>query len=104
MLGLILIYFIGKSYYKIAEEFAKNKWLWAILGIAFYYTGIIVGGIILAIGYELVLEKSIESANEVVIGIMALPFGLLTWWASYSLLKKQWSSRTEMDEQLLDAE
>lgn len=104
MLGLILIYFIGKSYYKLAEEFTKNKWLWAILGIAFYYVGTFIGGAILAIGYDLVLEESIESTNEYLIGLMALPFGLATWWGSYTMLKKQWSSSTEMDEQVLDSE
>ena len=33
MLGLLLIYFIGKYFYDLAAEFEKNKWLYAILGV-----------------------------------------------------------------------
>jgi hypothetical protein len=33
MLGLLLIFFVGQSYYKLADEFGEKKWPFAILGI-----------------------------------------------------------------------
>lgn len=47
MLGLVFIYFIGKYFYKLVEEFGKSKWGFVILGVVLYYGGVFLGGIIL---------------------------------------------------------
>ena len=41
-LGYILIFYIGFYFYRLAENHSKNKWLFAILGVAAYFFGIIV--------------------------------------------------------------
>ena len=47
MLGLLLLYWIGKYFYKLAEAYDKSKWGFTILGIVVYYAGIVVLGLIL---------------------------------------------------------
>ncbi len=44
MLGLFLLYFIGKIFYQLAEAHNKNKWVFAILGVIAYYAGTFLGG------------------------------------------------------------
>lgn len=39
MLGLSLLYFIGKYFYRLAEGFNKNKWYFAFLGNIVDYVG-----------------------------------------------------------------
>lgn len=89
MLGIVFLYFIGKYFYKLAEEFNKNKWLFAVLGIVVYYAGTMIGGVILAILDELV-GIGFDWDNNLLLGLVALPFGIATAYLFYYLLKKQW--------------
>ena len=89
MIGLILLYFVGKAFYDLAGLHNKNEWLYAVLGVGSYYAGIIVGGFLTAIGYELYGE-SIDEVNETLLGILALPIGVLACWGFYRNLKSRW--------------
>jgi hypothetical protein len=44
MLGLVFIYFIGRYYYKLAENHNRSKWGFAVLGVATYYGGTFAAG------------------------------------------------------------
>ena len=81
MLGLILLFFIGKWHYTLAEEFNKNKWLFAILGIVVYYGGIMIGAFILGLLSVLFDFEEVLELPEIVLGLIALPIGLLATWA-----------------------
>ena len=89
MLGLVFLYIIGKYFYKLAEQYNKNKWLFAILAILIYYVGTFVGGIILGILDEF-LGFGFDWDNDLALGLIALPFGLGAAWLFYFLLKKEW--------------
>lgn len=91
MIGIILIYFIGKYFYNLAEEFSKNKWLYGILGVIVYYAGTFVAGLIFGILGELGIVEGINSINSIFLSLLALPFGILACWLFYIILKKQWS-------------
>jgi len=90
MLGLLVIYFIGKKFFDLATEFERNKWGFALAGVASYYIGTFIGGIVITIFLELFLDKSIDEANDLGLALIALPFGLIASWALYVLLKKNW--------------
>ncbi|MGJ8593452.1 MAG: hypothetical protein ACSHXF_12950 [Aquaticitalea sp.] len=89
MLGLIFLHFIGKYFYKLAEEFNRNKWLFAILGIVIYYIGTFIGGIILGLLDEFV-ELGFNWDNNVALALVVLPFGLGATYLFYYILKRQW--------------
>ncbi len=90
MFGLLLVYFIGKSYYHLARIYDKNKWVYAILGILSYYMGAFLGGILIAI-LALIGKFDITGTSDTLLGLMALPIGILSCWGLYKLLEKQWS-------------
>ncbi|MFT7606662.1 MAG: hypothetical protein ACI8VT_004265 [Saprospiraceae bacterium] len=92
MLGLVLIYFIGKYFYELAQRFDKNGWGYAILGVASYYIGSFIGGIILVLCYEFLAVGSIDGINDFALGLIALPFGLLACWGTYKLLERNFSN------------
>lgn len=110
MLGILLIYFIGKYFYDLALERGKTKtmqWVFAILGVVIYYVGSFVGGMLLGIlGYAFGWFD-IETMNEFLISLMALPFGILASWGFYMILKKSWKSTDRetyiKDEDILDS-
>jgi hypothetical protein len=102
MIGIILIYFLGKAFYELAQTSDKNKWLFAVLGVLAYYLGTFLGGIILVL-IEPLTGFNAETANEFLIGFLALPFGLLTAYAFYRLLKYHWTKQPiATNEELLD--
>lgn len=102
MLGLILIYFIGKNFYKLAEAHGKSKWGFAILGVISYYFGTFVFGMIIGIIIELWSTSSIDDFSDMQLGFMALPFGILTCVGLYYLLKRLWKKDEKVDEVLID--
>ncbi|NMH86682.1 hypothetical protein [Flavivirga algicola] len=87
MLGILLIYFIGKRFYDLSEEYKQNKWLYAILSIVVYYAGTFMAGIVLALLVEFGIMY-IDLENSLILTIIALPFGLGAVFILYSLRKK----------------
>ncbi|MEY3238430.1 MAG: hypothetical protein RI883_2531 [Bacteroidota bacterium] len=103
MLGLVLIYFIGKYFYQLAELYYKNKWVFAILGVITYYAGTIVFGFGLGLYAVMTENNSVLEINDVLIGLMALPFGLLSTWGLYAALKNNWMKKSRViSSELLD--
>lgn len=89
MLGLLLIYFIGKHFYKLADEFNQNKWLYAILGIVIYYAAGFIFGAALGI-MDLLFELNLDFENMFGINLLAIPIGIAACYGFYVLLKKKW--------------
>lgn len=103
MLGIILLIVIGKYFYKLAEDFDKNKWGYAILGIAGYYAGTIIGGIILGLILVFIYSDiEIESMSENRLGLIALPFGLISAYILHYFLKKKWKKEREIEKGAID--
>ena len=97
MLGLVLLYWIGKYYFKLAEKFEKHKWGYAILGIVSYYGGIFIGGFGIGITMEIVSPGYIDTVNETLLGIFMLPFGILCCYLLYKYLEKTWTKNQPID-------
>lgn len=100
MLGLILIYFIGKHFYDLAAKHKKSEYLFAILGVVSYYVGTFVFGIIL---FFILGEDAVLEMNEFLSAIIGLPAGLLTCYLFYKFLENSWSkTRVGADSNILD--
>ena len=104
MLGLILIFFIGKYFYELAQDYYKHRWLYAILGIASYYFGaIVVGGVIVGLYIEFLTDGFIDDYSDTLLSFILFPFGIATAYVFYYFLKKRWqkeedSSKDEIDD------
>jgi membrane protein implicated in regulation of membrane protease activity len=96
MIGLLLIYWIGKGFYDLAGLNGKSEWGFAILGVVVYYAGTFIGGVILTIFALSALGISIEGMSEILLGILAIPFGLLAAWGLYKLLQHQWENKPKI--------
>jgi len=104
MIGLVLIYFLGKYFYDLANKYNKSEWGYAVLGVVTYYAGTIIGGIIL--GLVMVFFKGdIDSINEIFLGLLAIPFGLVSAYLLYKYLEKRWLNPiSEQYEDVLDGD
>lgn len=102
MLGFLIIYWIGKWHYKLAEKHGKIKWLYAVLGVVIYY------GITLLSAFTIVFVAAMNDAEwvytvpEQALGLIGIPFGLAATWGFRAIMKKQWEKEVIVDRQLLD--
>lgn len=72
MLGIFFLYWVGKYFYKLAEQHHKRKWAYAILG---------------AFAPDLFL-----SVNDTLLGALLIPFGFLSCYLFYQYLKYSWNT------------
>jgi hypothetical protein len=103
--GLLLIYFVGRSFFRLAGEYGKNEWGFAILGVASYYAGLFMGGMILGVVFALFSPGSLDTMSDFAMGLMALPLGVLSCWGLYMYLKRSWRRvDTYVDNTILDSD
>lgn len=105
MLGIILLYNLGKYFYDLALEFDKSKWKYTIFGIIIYFVGQILAGFSMAI-IDILFGTQITSLPSFVVNIIALPFGIFAAWLYYNYLQNKWSKKINIinDETILDEE
>lgn len=93
MLGIVFIYFLGRSYYRLAEEYKKSKWLWAVLGVVFYYGINFLVGLVLAFtAYNWAVQ------NDILLMVIGIGLGLGGSIGIYHLLKYNWSKQPVVSE------
>ena len=91
MLGLLLIYFVGKRFYDLAVKYDKNKWLFAILGVVSYYATVFIIQMIIFSIYLVQTEIiDFDRSTELIVGFASIPFGLAACWGFYMFLQKKW--------------
>lgn len=88
LFGFILIYWIGKYFYQLAEKYNRSKWLFAILGIVVYYLSQFVIGLFIGI-LNGIFDFGIDF-NNVGVNLMGIPIGFLFVYLFYILLEKNW--------------
>lgn len=105
MIGIFLIYYLGKQFYELAENYNKNKWGFAILGVVFYYLGTMLFGVLLGVWAGFTNNIDVFESSDILLGLMGIPLGLLCAWLFYFLLKKNWSkiNINYSDNELLDS-
>jgi hypothetical protein len=105
MLGLLILYFFAKEFYKLAILHNKNKWLFAILSIVVYYAATIITGIAIAIANAMWGDGSLIDDKSFLLNLIAMPFGLLAVWGFYKMLKRAWENKDFIeDSEIIDAE
>lgn len=105
MLGLLILYFFAKEFYKLAIIHNKNKWLFAILSIVVYYAATFIAAIAIGVANAMWGDGRFVEENSTLLGLIAMPFGLLAVWAFYKMLKRSWENKDLIeDSDIIDAE
>ena len=92
MLGLILIYFIGKRFQDLAKTYDKHKWGFAIAVVASYYVGTFIAGILIVFYQELQNTNS-YGTSDLSLSLLSITFGLGTCFGFYKILENSWKKK-----------
>lgn len=80
---------IGGLFWKLALRHNKNPIIFAIIGIASYYAGAFIGGVIITA--VVVASGNIAFTESEFMNWVGVPVGIFACWLTYYLLKKNWS-------------
>lgn len=95
MLGYVLLYFLGRAWFKLAEKHGRSKWGWAVSNVL----GFLAFQVLMGVGLAVVLELQGTDAeayigeNELMVTLIA---GVLTWAIAigvYFLVKRRWEDQ-----------
>ena len=100
MLGLLLIYFVGKKFYDLADNYDMHLWKNAIIGVVIYYAGTFIGGMILGIidGFF----GTTITQNIITTSVIAIPFGVVACYFYYNYLEKKFKQKASKVESIDD--
>ena len=85
----------------MAADNNQNKWLYAILSIAIFFIGTVLGAIILNVVF-LIIDYNYDWDNDKANSIIAIPFGLLADYLFYYILNKKWQIAIEVNDDIDD--
>jgi hypothetical protein len=103
MLGLILVYFVGKAFYDLAGKYHKHQWGFGVLGVVSYYAGFLGGSFILGMVAEIIAPGEIENTSDLLLTIIAVAIGVGSCWGTYAYLKRTWSTPPDTGGRTLDS-
>lgn len=99
LLGILIIILIGQKFFLLAGEYGKSKISFAILGVATYYAGTIVGGFVYAIlYYTMYPEASDESVDNLFSRLIWVGIGLLSCLLLHNILQRRWKREKKLAE------
>lgn len=103
MLGLIIVFFIARGFYRLAQKHERNQWLFGILGVVIFYISQIAAGFIIGFIAAATNNEQIFEGPNLVLGLIGLPIGFIATGVTYYLLKKAWEKNLkEENPNLLD--
>lgn len=102
MLGILLIFFIGKYFYELAQDYNKHRWLYGIVGIVVYYGAGLLYGVIFGF-LDVVFELNIDWDDTFGYNLLSIPIGIAACYGFYVFLEKRWkreenSAKDEIDD------
>lgn len=96
MLGILLIFFIGKYFYELAQDYYKHRWLYAVIGIITYYAAGAIFGVILGVS-DLLFDFGIDWESAYGLELTTIPIGIAADYFLYRVLKKKWQNEAVID-------
>lgn len=102
MLEILLVIYIGRWFFNLAQKHNKNKWLVGILGALSFYAFILISGFLMGIIFAAIEYNAFFELPDIVIGILCIPFGLLGTWGLYRILKSNWERQPLASERVID--
>lgn len=102
MLEILLVIYIGRWFYRLAEKHNKNKWLVGILGALSFYAFILISGFLMGVVFALMENEAFFELPDIVIGLLCIPFAIFGTWGLYRILKNSWERLPKTSDRVID--
>lgn len=97
-LSYIFLFYVGFYFYRLAENHEKNKWLFALIGIATYFLSLIIYPLYL----RFFIGDEIEDFDITSISLKSFLIGLIIVFLLFQLLSIIWSRKKKVNKKEID--
>ena len=94
----IFIFYIGFYFYRLAENYEKNKWLFGISGVITF----VISYFISLILYSFFLLVDVDNGNYTNIKFMSFITGLIFVFLSFQILNFMWKKKKKIKHKEVD--
>ncbi|QTE23631.1 hypothetical protein [Polaribacter cellanae] len=98
ILGYIFIFYVGFYFYRLAENHNKNKWLFGFLGVAIYFSGLLIYPLYVRFFYV----EEINETSLIFISFKSFVIGFVFILVSFQLLSIFWSRKKKIDKKEIE--
>lgn len=103
MLGILLIYWVGKRYYRMAGYYGKSEWGHVFMALGIYFGSQFILGIVGALVFpDFFMTLESDKSQELLINLAGIVFGLLVWHIIFGVLEKKYESELSYEEDIED--
>lgn len=96
MLGLFIIYWIGKRFYDLATIHGRSPWGYAILGVAAYYITQLLFGMIAYVASPETFSN-MDKGSELLLNLVGIGIGAGVWYLLLQYLTRKWENEAEQN-------
>ncbi len=100
MIEFIILITAGKSFYQLAIDHNKQKWVYGILGPVTYFISALFFGLILGFLNEM-FSWNIDFGNKILMTLIALPICGASTYLLYRILKMKWEKEQKKDDKII---
>ncbi len=94
MLGIFIIYWIGRKFYDLAAIHNRSPWGWAILGVVVYYGTQLLFGMLAYLASPSTFDN-MDKGSELMFNLVGVAVGALVWYVFLQYITKKWENESE---------
>jgi hypothetical protein len=103
MLGLVLIYWVAKKFYDLADYHNRSQWGYAFMGIGIYFGAQLLFGLFLEIFSPGFIE-SLDKSAGFGLDLLGMAIGALFWYLALQYFTKKWENQYDSESNNMDSE
>ncbi|PQJ77717.1 hypothetical protein [Polaribacter porphyrae] len=98
IIGYIILFYVGFYFYRLAENYKKNKWLLALVGLLTFFLGYFV----YLIYYRFFVFEELDDFTYPEIGFKSFLVGIITTFILFQILNIVWGRKLKKSESEVD--
>lgn len=91
-LGYVFVFYVGFYFFRLAENHNRNKWLYGVLGIFFYFTGVFAN----LMYVRLFVIEEVDEYNITTISMKSFFTGFVFVFVLFHLLDFIWKKKVKL--------
>jgi hypothetical protein len=103
MLGLVLIYWVGRKFYDLADYHKRSQWGYTFVGLGIYFGTQLIFGMVLELLNPGLID-GLDKSSGLGLDLLGMAIGGLVWYLALQYFTKKWEQQYDSEAYNLDAE
>ncbi|MGL4632595.1 MAG: hypothetical protein ACRCVT_15435 [Leadbetterella sp.] len=94
MLGILLLYHLGRAFSNLAKEYDKKPWVWVVISLLVYFGSQLLTGVMIGV-FAPEYFPTPRSSDNIVFNLIGILIGLLFYYILYKICSYKWSKELD---------